>query len=92
MSAQCCYYLVDTGELNCANKSSTEGTVEEVCRGIQLYFDRSLGNLLLYRFERQQYVDVKKESKDKEMSEIYGAEHLLRLFGRLPAGCSHCIS
>ena len=54
---------------------------EEVISGIKLYFDRCLGNILLYRFERQQYVDIRRSNDGKEMSEIYGAEHLLRLFG-----------
>ena len=54
---------------------------EEVISGIQVYFDRCLGNILLYRFERQQYVDIRRSNDGKEMSEIYGAEHLLRLFG-----------
>jgi len=54
---------------------------EEVISGIQVYFDRCLGNILLYRFERQQYVDIRRQYDGKEMSEIYGAEHLLRLFG-----------
>jgi mortality factor 4-like protein 1 len=54
---------------------------EEVISGLQVYFDRCLGNILLYRFERQQYVDIRRSNDGKEMSEIYGAEHLLRLFG-----------
>ena len=54
---------------------------EEVISGIKVYFDRCLGNILLYRFERQQYIDVRRSHEGKEMSEIYGAEHLLRLFG-----------
>lgn len=57
---------------------------DEVLSGIKLYFDRSLGNILLYRFERQQYLEVKKTHESKPMSEIYGAEHLLRLFVSLP--------
>jgi mortality factor 4-like protein 1 len=58
---------------------------EEVVSGIKVYFDRCLGNVLLYRFERQQYVDIRRtsEGKEMEMSEIYGAEHLLRLFGNI---------
>jgi len=54
---------------------------EEVISGLQIYFDRCLGNILLYRFERQQYVDIRRSNEGKDMSEIYGAEHLLRLFG-----------
>lgn len=54
---------------------------EEVISGLHIYFDRCLGNILLYRFERQQYVDIRRSNDGKEMSEIYGAEHLLRLFG-----------
>jgi mortality factor 4-like protein 1 len=56
---------------------------EEVISGIKVYFDRCLGNILLYRFERQQYIDIRRANDGKEMSDIYGAEHLLRLFGIL---------
>src|SRR5271170_2364535 len=62
---------------------------EEVLSGIKIYFDRCLGNILLYRFERQQYVDVRRSNDGKEMSEIYGAEHLLRLFGTCPLPSFH---
>jgi hypothetical protein len=55
--------------------------LSEIIAGITLYFDKALGNNLLYRFERAQYVEQKRENPDKPMSEIYGAEHLLRLFG-----------
>lgn len=52
--------------------------------GIVLYFDKALGNNLLYRFERAQYVDIRRKTAEaRPMSEIYGAEHLLRLFGQL---------
>jgi hypothetical protein len=56
--------------------------LEEIMAGLVVYFDKCLGNNLLYRFERAQYVNMRKETKEeKAMSEIYGAEHLLRLFG-----------
>lgn len=55
--------------------------LSEIISGITLYFDKALGNNLLYRFERAQYVEQKRASSDRAMSEIYGAEHLLRLFG-----------
>ena len=55
---------------------------EEVVAGLRLYFNKCLGNNLLYRFERGQYSDHYKTLKeDQEVSSIYGAEHLLRLFG-----------
>ena len=57
---------------------------EEVMDGIKIYFNRALGTILLYRFERKQYHDIKKKMEGKEMADIYGCEHLLRLFVRLP--------
>lgn len=54
--------------------------------GLILYFDKALGNNLLYRFERPQLVEQRRLAKEeKPMSEIYGAEHLLRLFGKQAA-------
>ena len=78
--------------------------VDEVLKGLKLYFDRSLGQNLLYRFERAQYVEYRKKNGpkmgdgdvgnarsgngsmggDMEPSDVYGAEHLLRLFVNLP--------
>lgn len=58
---------------------------DEVIVGIKLYFDRALGSILLYRFERQQYLSIKQQYPDKSLSEIYGPEHLLRLFVSFPA-------
>ncbi|KAJ4492676.1 MRG-domain-containing protein [Lentinula edodes] len=66
-----------------------------ICSGLQIYFDRSCGMSLLYRFERYQYAEVRKkyitgpqvkieESSDIEMSSIYGGEHLLRMLVSLP--------
>lgn len=60
--------------------------LEEVLSGLKVYFDSALGHILLYRYERQQYKDIIHNEKyqDKAPSEIYGAEHLLRLFVSLP--------
>ena len=64
-----------------------------IISGIQCYFDKALGSNLLYRFERLQYSEIRKRywtgqdvvvGTEKEMSCIYGAEHLLRMLGRAP--------
>ncbi|XP_044483483.1 protein MRG1-like isoform X1 [Mangifera indica] len=57
-------------------------SVAEIMRGIQLYFDKTLHVMLLYRKEREQYHDVVVDNVS--LSTIYGAEHLLRLFVKLP--------
>ncbi|TFK51497.1 MRG-domain-containing protein [Heliocybe sulcata] len=63
-----------------------------ILSGLQTYFDRSLGQNLLYRFERPQYANIRRQyvtgptvkvGQEKEMSAIYGAEHLLRMLGKL---------
>jgi mortality factor 4-like protein 1 len=63
--------------------------MKEVVQGLKLYFEKTVGSILLYRFERQQYVDLKKQYADKSMSELYGVEHLLRLFVQLPSLIAH---
>ncbi|KAI0739504.1 MRG-domain-containing protein [Daedaleopsis nitida] len=64
-----------------------------IIAGLQTYFDRALGANLLYRFERPQYAEIRKKyvtgptvqvGQEKEMSAIYGAEHLLRMLVTLP--------
>lgn len=63
---------------------STEKVWREIAEGLNAYFDSALGQLLLYRFERQQYSDLLKKHPDKKVADIYGCEHLLRLFVKLP--------
>ncbi|PPQ90484.1 hypothetical protein CVT25_014767 [Psilocybe cyanescens] len=67
--------------------------IQTVVEGLQIYFDKALGSTLLYRFERVQYANVRREywtgpkvivGQEKEMSYIYGAEHLLRMLVSLP--------
>jgi mortality factor 4-like protein 1 len=64
-----------------------------IVSGLQVYFDKALGSNLLYRFERPQYAEMRKRyvtgqtvqvNQEREMSSIYGAEHLLRMIGVLP--------
>lgn len=84
---------------NSSHSSSNRppAVLDEVLEGLILYFNKALGNNLLYRFERAQYVQARKEwSNDKsndgvEMipSKVYGVEHLLRLFVNLPGIVAH---
>ncbi|KAI0060498.1 MRG-domain-containing protein [Artomyces pyxidatus] len=64
-----------------------------IVAGLQVYFDRALGANLLYRFERPQYAEIRKRyvtgptvqvGQEREMSAVYGAEHLLRMLVSLP--------
>ncbi|KAJ0989821.1 hypothetical protein J5N97_008177 [Dioscorea zingiberensis] len=57
-------------------------SVAEILKGIRCYFDKALLSMLLYKKERQQYHEV--VTDNIAPSTIYGAEHLLRLFVKLP--------
>jgi len=57
-------------------------TIQEVVQGIQAYFDKALANILLYKEERDQCDELLQNSVVP--SDVYGAEHLLRLFIKLP--------
>lgn len=51
----------------------------EIMKGLRCYFVKALPVMLLYNSERQQYEET--VADDVDPSTIYGAEHLLRLFG-----------
>jgi len=62
---------------------------KELFEGLCLLFDKSLPIILLYRHERNQFDIISEKIKEKDDEElipslIYGPEHLLRLFSRLP--------
>ncbi|KAI7859762.1 MRG-domain-containing protein [Circinella umbellata] len=58
-------------------------TLTLVIDGIKLYFDKSLGSTLLYNVERKQFED-EVQIPEKLPSDMYGIEHLLRLFVQMP--------
>ena len=70
--------------------SSEADLLEEVVAGVKEYFDKCLGRILLYRFEREQFFELRKlwegavggEWEGKGPGDVYGAEHLARLFGK----------
>ncbi|KAL0323052.1 UNVERIFIED_CONTAM: protein MRG1 [Sesamum angustifolium] len=57
-------------------------TVVEIVNGLRCYFDKALPAMLLYKHERLQYEEVIADNVSP--SGVYGAEHLLRLFVKLP--------
>jgi mortality factor 4-like protein 1 len=77
-------HAIDTG-----NRTAMERDIlEEVILGLKEYFNKSVGRLLLYRFEREQFYDIwtrlqqpTDELAGKPLCDIYGGEHLLRLLG-----------
>lgn len=63
--------------------------MSEILKGIRCYFDKALPVMLLYKKERKQFHEV--VSDDVSPSTIYGAEHLLRLFGKLISSMDVCL-
>ncbi|KAH9692334.1 protein MRG2 [Citrus sinensis] len=76
----------DILEKYCDYMSKKDGLVAdstgEIVKGLQCYFDKALPIMLLYKSEREQYEDSM--AADVSPSSVYGAEHLLRLFVKLP--------
>jgi len=77
----------------CPNLREADLVTSTIMSGLQVYFDKSLGANLLYRFERPQYAEIRKQyitgpkviiGQEKDMSAIYGAEHFLRMLVSLP--------
>jgi len=75
-------------ETSKVRKGSIQTETKEVCEGLEQYFNRALGTVLLYRFERPQYNNYFSSSKEQPAN-VYGAEHLLRLFVKLPSLLAH---
>jgi len=72
--------------------SAEADILEEFCAGLKMYFEKAVGKILLYRFERSQLAEVRKlwESgkhkawDGKGPGDCYGAEHLTRMIVNLP--------
>ena len=72
-----------------ARRTSHERLYGEVCDGLKQYFNQALPTILLYKFERRQYMDSKANDKHGPV-DVYGAEHLLRLFTKMPELLAKC--
>lgn len=62
--------------------------LHEIITGLQLYFDKSLSLVLLYKYENLQYLELLKDhtiNSGHQQSKVYGVEHLLRLLISFPA-------
>ncbi|KAH0915754.1 hypothetical protein HID58_030200 [Brassica napus] len=60
------------------NQRVITDSVGEILKGIRCYFNKALPVMLLYKKEQPQY----QETNDISPSAVYGADHLLRLFGK----------
>ncbi|KAJ5605663.1 hypothetical protein N7510_008444 [Penicillium lagena] len=74
-----------------SSSAADEDVLDEVVAGMQEYFDKCLDKILLYRYERPQYRNLRKkceaatgELANKGPIDVYGAEHLIRLFSTMP--------
>lgn len=78
--------------------SADADILEEVIAGVKEYFNKALGRILLYRFERGQFLEVHRqiesghgEHAGKTLCDMYGCEHLLRLFGEFSNISCMCV-
>lgn len=83
----CVHDVVQLYLENKAKRSSAAGQLKivELFEGLVLYFDHALPVVLLYRTERRQYSDLVAKHPGVQPSKLYGCEHLLRLFTKLPS-------
>ncbi|KAI9097061.1 MRG-domain-containing protein [Phlyctochytrium arcticum] len=58
--------------------------ISSLVNGLKMYFNSGLKSILLYQQERPQFAQLAKKSPDVNPCNVYGAEHILRLFVRLP--------
>ena len=64
-------------------------TAQEVTSGVCVYLREALGRQLLCVQERPQFVAQLQEHGKARLCDVYGAEHLLRLFVVLPGLLAH---
>jgi len=80
-----CDILSDFEEF-ATEKGQDPNIVAEIARGIKDYFNQALQVTLLYKLERSQLHSLSRSAQfsDLSMDQIYGVEHLCRLFVKLP--------
>ncbi|XP_062499587.1 mortality factor 4-like protein 1 [Corticium candelabrum] len=75
------------------NENEKKSIIQEATLGIRDYFNVLLGTRLLFESERPQFDELlaKHHDTSTQMSSIYGAEHLLRLFVQLGSSLSYTV-
>jgi mortality factor 4-like protein 1 len=81
--------LLEEFQATKARRTSHERLYGEVCEGLRSYFNQALPTILLYKYERRQHRELSDEHKANPV-DAYGAEHLLRLFVKLPELLAKC--
>ncbi|EDK37461.2 hypothetical protein PGUG_01559 [Meyerozyma guilliermondii ATCC 6260] len=69
---------------NSGGSDEDDHMIHEYVNGLEIYFNRCLSLMLLYKVERLQYLELRKEHDNFAAADLYGVEHLLRLFASLP--------
>ncbi|XP_037900634.1 nuA4 complex subunit EAF3 homolog [Glossina fuscipes] len=64
-------------------RPSKDTIIAEVMKGIIEHFNVMLGTNILYKFEKQQYLEIIQKYPNTPVSQLYGAIHLLRLLANL---------
>jgi len=77
------YTRVKTNNSESANKNNKQKAIAEVTAGMREYFNVMLPAQLLYKQERQQFDQLKRNDPNLLPIKVYGAAHLLRLFTKL---------
>jgi len=71
-------------QADAVREGQDQNIVAEIARGIKDYFNQALRVTLLYKLERRQLAALCKEYGELSMDQMYGVEHLCRLFVKLP--------
>merc|ERR1712087_853195 len=71
-------------EQHSVDQGQDKDIVAEIVRGIKDYFNQALQVTLLYKLERSQMPRLEEEHGEMTMDQLFGVEHLCRLFVKLP--------
>ncbi|KAG9299537.1 hypothetical protein G9A89_020708 [Geosiphon pyriformis] len=79
----------DAGPSSAAVPQVPTDIYDEVAEGLKKYFERTLSHTLLYNSERPTLAELLKTKPNQIYGDIFGAEHMLRFFVKLPEFLAH---